>query len=153
MSYKDSYGLVVTTGRDEAVDKNGLVSVTHFGGVYQLEMTIDYDAYGVPSVDEISIRNAKIPAGSAILSADLVVKTAAKTPATTVNIGTVKLDGTVVDADGLVAAQALSQGASVGAGALINTVVAEDQYISVTPSAATDAALGGLKGKLIVTYC
>lgn len=153
MSYKDSYGLVVSTGRDEGFDKNGAVSVTHFGGVYQLEIALDFDANGVPSTEDLSLRNAKIPAGAAILGADVVVHKAAATPATTVNVGTASLDGSAIDADGLVAAGALSAGVVVGEGALINTITTEDSYISVTPSAATAAALGGLKGKIIVTYC
>lgn len=153
MAYKDSFGIIVPTGREEGRDENGLVSITHFGSVYQVEMEVDFDARGVPSTKDLTIRSAKIPAGSAILAVDLVVKNAAATPGTTVNIGTVKLNGEVVDEDGLIAAQALGQGVFVGAGAQIGKIVADDQYISVTPSAATAEALGGLKGKLFITYC
>ena len=50
------------------------------------------------------------------------------------------------------ASTALSAGVKAGEGALIGTVVAEDSYISVTPSVSTASALGGLKAILIIDY-
>jgi len=155
MSYKDAFGMDVTYGVGEAKDTHGVVDVTHFGAIKQVEMLIDFDKDGVPAATGWTIRSSKIPAGSAILRADLVVLAAAATPATTVDVGTCELDGTAIDADGLLDGVALSAGVKVGgtnSEALIGTVVAEDSYITVAPSAQTDAALGGLKAVLIVEY-
>lgn len=152
MSYKDTFGLNMTYGREEGLDKYLVASVTEFGGYHQLVAHWDFDKTGVPSADVLTIANAKIPAGSCIVYADLIVNKAAATPGTTLDVGTYKLDGTAIDADGIVAAEGLSAGYKEGAGALIGTVVAEDSYIKFTPSAATAAALGGLKATLIVEY-
>lgn len=154
MAYTDAFGMKVTYGRDEAVDKNGLVDVTHFGAIHQITQLIDFDADGVPSATDLTIRSAKIPAGSAVLDCKLVVLSAAATAATTVDVGTVELDGTAIDEDGLLDGVALSAGVKtpVASEALIGTVVAKDSYIKVAPSATTAAALGGLKAVLIVDY-
>lgn len=153
MSYKDAFGMNVTYGRDEAIDSNGLVTVNHFGARHQLVLDIDFDANGMPSASDLTIRSAKIPAGAAIVGADLVVLKAATDATVTVDVGTVELDGTAIDADGLVAAQALSAGVHTGAGALIGTVAGtEDGYVKVTPSSTAAADLKGLKALLIVDY-
>ena len=152
MAYKDAFGMLVTYGRNEAVDENGLVDVTHFGCKHEITQLIDFDANGIPTATDLTIRSSKIPAGSAVLSAKLVVLVPATAAATTVDVGTVKLDGTAIDADGLVAAQALAAGVITGAGALVGTVVAEDSYIKVTPSSTAAADLKGLKAVLIVDY-
>lgn len=154
MAYIDAFGMKVNYGREEGVDENGLVDVTHFGCVHQITQLIDFDANGMPkaTTDELTIRSSKVPAGSAVLSAKLVVLAPATAAATTVDVGTVKLDGTAIDEDGLVAAQALSAGVKEGEGALIGTVVAEDSYIKVTPSSTAAADLKGLKAVLIVDY-
>lgn len=152
MTFTDAFGMKVTYGLGEAVDLNGCVSEVTFGAIHQISVVIDFDALGVPSVSDLTIRNAKLPAGSVILDVYLSVSNAAAKPATTVDIGTVKLNGTAIDADGLAAATALSAGLKVGEGALIDTVVAEDSYIKITPSAVTAEDLGGLKAKLIIEY-
>lgn len=154
MTYKDAFGMDVTYGNGEARDANGVVDVTHFGAVKQIQQVIDFDKDGVPSTANLTIRSSKIPAGSAILNARLVVLKAAATAATTVDVGTCELDGTAIDADGLLDGVALSAGVKdpVASEALIGTVVAEDSYISVAPSATTAAALGGLYAVLIVEY-
>lgn len=153
MTYTDAFGMKVTYGIDEAKDKNGAVDVTHFGAVKQVQLNWDFDKDGVPSKTDLTIRSSKIPAGSAILDAKLVVLKAAATAATTVDVGTCKLNGTAIDADGLLDGVALSAGVKgVTAEALIGTVVNEDSYITITPSATTAAALGGLRAILIVDY-
>lgn len=152
MTFTDAFGMKVTYGLGEAVDLNGCVSEVTFGAIHQISVVIDFDALGVPSISDLTIRNAKIPAGSVVLDAYLAVANAAAQPGTTVNIGTVKLDGTAIDEDGLVAAEALSAGLKVGEGAVVDTAVAEDSYVKITPSAATAEALGGLKAKLIIEY-
>lgn len=153
MSYTDAFGMHVTYGVGEAVDKNGAVDVTHFGAVKQIQLNWNYDKEGIPSKTDLTIRSAKVPAGSAILDAKLVVLHAAATAATTVDVGTCKLNGTAIDADGLLDGVALSAGVKgVTAEALIGTVVSEDSYITVAPSASTAAALGGLVATLIIEY-
>lgn len=155
MAYTDSFGMHVTYGLGEGKDLNGAVSEVTFGAIHQLSVDLDFDALGVPSVSDLTIRSAKIPTGSAILAAYLVVTKAAATAATTVDIGTVELDGTAIDADGLIDGATLAAGVKVGGDAseaLIDTIVAKDSYIKIAPSATTAAALGGLKAKLIVEY-
>lgn len=153
MSYTDAFGMKVTYGRDEAVDENGLVTVNHFGARHQLVLDIDYDANGLPSVADLTIRSAKIPAGAAIVGADLVVLKAAADATVTVDVGTVKLDGTAIDEDGLVDGATLAAGVKAGAGALIGTVAgADDGYVKVAASSTAAADLKGLKALLIVDY-
>ena len=152
MTFNDAFGMKVTYGLGEAVDLNGCVSEVTFGAIHQISVEIDFDAMGVPSIEDLTIRSAKLPAGSVVLDAYLSVSNAAAQSSTTVSIGTVKLDGTAIDADGLVAAAALSAGLKVGEGAVVKTAVAEDSYIKIAPSAATAEALGGLKAKLIIEY-
>lgn len=155
MAYKDAFGMITEYGRDEGKDLNGSVTITHFGSVHQLEIDWDFDRDGVlkASSDDLTIRSAKVPAGAAILSAKVVVLKAAATAATTLDVGLVKLDGTAIDADGLLAAGALGAGVLTGAGALIGKINgADDGYIKLTPSAATVAALGGLKARVIIDY-
>ena len=158
MTYTDAFGMKVTYGTGEAVDKNGAVDVTHFGAIKQVQLAWNYDKDGVPSSSNLTIRSAKIPAGSAILNCRLVVLKAAATAATTVDVGAVKLNGTATaqdtDGDGLLDGVALSAGVKdpVASEALIGKVVTEDSYIKIAPSASTDAALGGLEAVLIVEY-
>lgn len=155
MAYTDAFGMSVTYGLGEGKDLNGCVSEITLGAIHQISVDIDFDKLGVPSVSDLTIRSAKIPAGSAVLSAYLVVAKAAATAATTVDIGTVELDGTAIDEDGLLDGAALSAGVKVGGDAseaLIDKIVAKDSYIKIAPSATTAAALGGLKAKLIVEY-
>lgn len=158
MTYEDAFGMKVTYGNGEARDANGVVDVTHFGAVKQIQQVIDFDKDGVPSTSDLTIRSSKIPAGSAVLNARLVVLKAAATAATTVDVGAVKLNGTATtqdpNGDGLLDGVALSAGVKdpVASEALIGKVVTEDSYISVAPSASTAAALGGLYAVLIVEY-
>lgn len=150
--YKDSFGLDVTYGLGEGKDLNGAVSEIALGAIHQLSVSLVGE--DMPSASNLTIRSAKIPAGSAILSAYLVVSSAAATAATTVDVGTVELDGTAIDEDGLLDGAELSAGVKAGGDqseALIDTIVAKDSYIKIAPSA-TGAALVGLKAKLIVEY-
>lgn len=158
MTYKDAFNMDVTYGVGEAVDKNGAVDVTHFGAIKQIQLNWNYDKDGIPSATDLTIRSSKIPAGSAILNARLVVLKAAATAATTVDVGAVKLDGTATAQDtegnGLLDGVALSAGVKdpVASEVLIGKVVTEDSYIKIAPSAQTAAALGGLYAVLIVEY-
>lgn len=153
MTYKDAFGMDVTYGVGEAVDKNGAVDVTHFGAVKQVQLNWDYDKDGIPSSLDLTIRSSKIPAGSVVIGARLVVLEAAATPATTVDVGLVELDAAAIDVDGIIASATLAGGCTPGAGALINAApLAVDGYFVITPSTTTDAALGGLKAIIIVDY-
>lgn len=152
MAYTDAFGMKVTYGRGEAVDANGVVDVTQFGAIHQVTQLIDFDKDGMPSAADLTIRSSKVPAGSAILSASLVVLKAAADATVTVDVGTVELDGTAIDEDGLVDGATLAAGVKAGAGLQISTVMAKDGYIKVTPSSTDAADLKGLKALLIVEY-
>ena len=58
-------------------------------------------------------------------------------------VGLYKKDGTAVNAVGLVAAAAKTAGAVAGAGALLNTVLADDSYISVSSDTVSATKLRG----------
>lgn len=153
MSYTDAFGMKVTYGRGEAIDLNGCVSEITLGATHQISVDVDFDKLGVPSVTDLTIRSAKLPAGCAIVGATLVVLKAAADATVTVDIGTVKLDGTAIDEDGLVDGATLAAGVKAGAGALISAIAgADDGYIKIVPSSTAAADLKGLKAKLIVEY-
>lgn len=152
MAYKDAFGMDVTYGVGEAVDKNGVVDVTHFGAIKQITQVFDYDKDGIPSALDLTIRSSKVPAGSAIVGAKLAVLKPGATTTTTLDVGLVELDSTAIDADGLVAGATCAAGLNVGAGALIGSVLSVDGYVVVTPSATTDAALKGLYAVLVIEY-
>lgn len=151
MAYTDSFKLKQPVGLGEGKDLNGCVSEVTFGAIHQISVEIRGEDMPKADADSLTIRAAKLPKGCAILSAILVVEAAAATDSTTLKAGTVKLNGTNIDDDGLVADVALSAGVKNGAGALLDTIASEDSYIKLTPSA-SGAVLEGLKAKLIVEY-
>ena len=153
MAYKDAFDMDVTYGVGEAVDKNGVVDVTHFGAIKQIQQVIDYDKDGLPSASNLTIRSSKIPADSAVVSARVAVLKEPADNTVTVKIGTVDLDGTThADDDSLVAATAMAQGVLTGAGALVGEVAGTDSYITVATSSTAAADLAGLYAVLIVEY-
>lgn len=100
------------------------------------------------TMDRFSELMAYIPAGSAVVSA-MVVPVDDFDAA--VNVGTYEKDGTVIDADGLVAAATptVATGLEEGAGAQIGDVMTEDSYIVIAPNVG-DPTAG--KARLVVTY-
>lgn len=151
MAYKDSFKLTQHVGLGEGKDLNGCVSEVTLGALHQLSVEIRGEDMPKADAEALTIRAAKVPAGSAILSAIVVVEKPAHTAGSTMTIGTVELDGTDIDADGLVASANMSAGVKNGAGDLLDTVVAKDSYIKIATSANAEA-LAGLKAKLIVEY-
>lgn len=142
MSYVDDFGLKQSYGFLEAKESSALNKY----GIKQIVV----DVSGLVATASQKFEGAFIPKGSVIKGAYLVVSKAGTTPATTVDLGTCKADGTAIDADGLVDGATLAAGGKVGAGALVNAQVAEDSYICGLVSAAAGAA--GLEGALIIDY-
>lgn len=119
------------------------------------QLVVDFD--GVDLVDAtptIDRSAARLPAGAYVISATVLVETTFVGATATLDIGTFKAsDGTALDIDGFVAAQAvagLTAGADIaGAGAQIGTIIAEDTY--VLPTYNTAAFTAG-KARVVVEY-
>lgn len=148
MAYTDDFGIRATYGLD-ATGKGELAKESGAQNKYAIKQIVA-DVSGITSQSAQQLLGAFIPKGSIILRAYLAVTKAGATPATTIDIGTCKLDGTTVDADGLVDGATLAAGGNVGAGAQINKQVAEDEAITVLVTASAGAA--GMEGKLIIDY-
>lgn len=148
MSYTDDFGLSHAYGLGE--DGKGERSKEVASQGTSAKKQIVADVSGITSTSAVKLAGAFIPKGSVVLGAYLAITKAGTTPATTIDIGTCKLDGTTVDADGLVDGATLAAGGNVGAGAQINKQVEEDEAITVLVSAAAGAV--GMEGKLIVDY-
>lgn len=94
-----------------------------------------------------------LPAGAIVKSAIMTVTTAFTGATATLDIGTAKVDGTVIDEDGFIAAATVASMATVGAtitgaGALINTALTFDSVLVVDYDT---AAFTAGRGKLVVT--
>ena len=148
MAYTDDFGLRAVYGLG-ADGKSELPNESGAQNKYAVKQLV-VDVSGVVSTSALQMKGAFLPKGSIILSAYLAVTKAATAGATTVDIGTCKLDGTTVDSDDLVDGATLAAGGKVGAGAQINAQVAFDEAITVLVSAADGAA--GMEGKLIIDY-
>lgn len=123
--------------------------------VYKQEVTFKYDDLPSAALDEL---NSRIVAGARVLSMVLKVHEAftSTSTLTTMSIGLEQPDGTVIDADGLLAATAVdanfTAGAYVdGAGALVGagSGLANDGIVVCTTSAA-DLLTG--EATLVVEY-
>lgn len=148
MAYTDDFGIRAVYGLD-ADGKGELSKESGAQNKYAIKQIVA-DVSGIVSTTAQQLQGAFIPKGSIILRAYLAVTKAATTAATTIDIGTCQLDGTTVDADGLVDGATLAAQGNVGAGAQINKQVAYDEAITVLVSAAAGAA--GMEGKLIIDY-
>lgn len=148
MSYTDDFGLRAVYGLG-ADGKGELAKEVGAQNKYAIKQIVA-DVSGITSTSALQLKGAFIPKGSIILRAYLAITKAADTAATTTDIGTCQLDGTTVDADGLVDGATLAAQGNVGAGAQINKQVAYDEAITVLVSSAAGAA--GFEGKLIVDY-
>lgn len=112
------------------------------GPVKSMKMYVDYS--DLPKVGEAhTSKDFYIPAGAYIVSASYVSEVDFDNA---VEFGTSQKDGTAIDQDGLIATGTTT---AEGAGAQINTVVAEDAYLVVTET--TTAPTTG-NGKLFVEY-
>ena len=148
MAYIDDFGIRAVYGLD-ADGKGEMPSESGAQNKYAIKQIVA-DVSGIVSTTAQQLKGAFLPEGSIIVRAYLAVTKAADTAATTIDIGTCKLDGTTVDADGLVDGATLAAQGNVGAGAQINKQVAYDEAITVLVSSAAGAA--GMEGKLIVDY-
>ena len=148
MAYTDDFGIRAVYGLG-ADGKGELAKEVGAQNKYAIKQIVA-DVSGITSTSALQLKGAFIPKGSIILRAYLAITKAADTAATTTDIGTCQLDGTTVDADGLVDGATLAAQGNVGAGAQINKQVAYDEAITVLVSSAAGAA--GFEGKLIVDY-
>lgn len=148
MAYTDDFGIRAVYGLGSD-GKGELAKEVGAQNKYAIKQIV-VDVSGVVSTTAQQMQGAFLPKGSIVLSAYLAVTKAGATAATTVDIGTCKLDGTTIDADGLVDGATLAAGGKVGAGAQINAQMAEDEAITVLVSAAAGAA--GMEGKLFIDY-
>lgn len=117
------------------------------GNVKELQMYVDASV-DLPSVGEAhTTKDMAIPAGAAVVSARFIGDV---TFDQAVEFGTSQLDGTAIDQDGLIATGTpAADTVTDGAGAVIDTVVAEDSYLVVT---ATTVSPTVGAGTLIVEY-
>ena len=148
MAYTDDFGIRAVYGLD-ADGKGEIAKEVGSQNKYAIKQIVA-DVSGITSTSAVQLAGAFIPKGSIILRAYLAVTKAGDTAATTTDIGTCQLDGTTVDADGLVDGATLAAQGNVGAGAQINKQVAYDEAITVLVSAAAGAA--GWEGKLYIDY-
>ena len=154
--YVGDFGVERFTGVAEAGNKNETSAILRFGAVHQIVCPVKVvDGVLTPAQNLTAGFGrgiAKVPAGSALFDAYVVVKGAAKTGAT-LDVGLAEKDGTAIDADGLVdGADATVKGISTGAGALIDTVIAEDGYVVVAAATGTAADFVDADITIIVEY-
>ena len=155
MSYTNSDGLYVLTNGDQGTV---LTQGTTAGSNRQV-MVLDYTLTGLGTTfgsSNINPQNPFIPAGSVILSATIVMTTAATSGGSaTLTIGTYNSAGTAIDADGIdatVAVAALGASATVrcdGAHLTTDGYLTANAYIGAIY--ATAAFTAGV-AKVIIEY-
>ena len=141
---------------NEAGNKNETSAILRSGAVHQIVCPVKVVDGVLTPVANLTTGFgrgiAKVPAGSALFDAYVVVKGTAKSGAT-LDVGLAEKDGTPIDADGLVDGAAVdAKGISTGAGALIDTVIAEDGYVVVDAATGTDADFVDADITIIVEY-
>lgn len=120
-------------------------------------MQIDFRYDDLPSNSTTDEGILKIPKGSFLVSARLIVLEAFVSGGlTTVDVGLVQTDGTAIDADGLFAALAKASidavgKVAVGAGALVGAVSSLTVDAQVKVAVATGPFTAG-RGRLLVEY-
>lgn len=152
--WTNSDGLEVRfTGPEAGPTGAGLSTL---GAVKNLVVDFDFATAITAAADA---HEAFIPAGSYILSATLIVTTAATSGGTaTLTIGLAQKDGTVIDADGIDATIALADLAAAKVvkcdGALaggVASIGANNAYVYTTPTTAGNAFTAG-RGRLVIEY-
>ena len=125
------------------------------GNTFTKTITLDFNGVGLADTAPVIDRSqARLPKGAYVKSATLLVETTFTGDTATLDVGTFKAsDGTELDMNGLIAAEAVAglvAGADfAGAGAQIGTIIAQDSYI--VPTYNTAAFTAG-KGRVIVEY-
>lgn len=118
----------------------------------QADFTTDRDNDG--TVDGFNIGDTYIPDQAHIISANVYMTDTAAAGGTSVQFGTYQVNGTAIDADGLVTASngaTANLGANVdltGTGALVGTAVTQKSYIA----ALTAGTFTGGVGALVIRY-
>lgn len=154
--YKNADGVRIKFGTDQAeVSREG--SPCQSGSLKTVEIDLvssDMGAFGLNQFVN-KVPTVVLPAGMLLKSAVLTIVEPfdSAADALTLDIGTAGQDGTVIDADGIIAAEAQASLDTVGefvdaAGALIGTILAADSYLTVRANVAT--ATAG-KAKLLIT--
>ena len=154
--YVGDFGVERFTGAAEAGNKNETSAILRFGAVHQIVCPVKVIDGVLTPVANLTTGFgrgiAKVPAGSALFDAYVVVKGAAKTGAT-LDVGLVDKAGVAIDADGLVdGADVTVKGISTGTGALIDTVIAKDGYVAVVAATGTAADFVDADITIIVEY-
>ena len=151
--WTNSDGLEVRFVNPEA----GATGAELVGGAIK-EMVVDFD-FATAITAEADGHESFIPAGSYILSATLIVTTAATSAGTaTLTVGLAQKDGTVIDADGIDATIAL---AAIGATKVVKcdgvlaggtaSIGSANGYVYTTPTTGGDVFTAG-RGKLVIEY-
>lgn len=138
MSYTNADGLRVITDVDQGLPK---FQGTSSGAMHQT-LVVDIPAFTAIKTTfgavDIDVMNPVIPANSLILSATLVMTTAATSGgAATLDIGTYNAAGTAIQATGIDAAVALGAIDAIG-----ETVRCDGVHLGVTGLVAADAYIG-----------
>lgn len=138
--YKGDFGVERFTGVAEAGNKNEASAILRYGVVHQIVCpvkVVDGVLTPVANLTEGFGRGtAKVPAGSALFDAYLVVKGAAKAGTLTVNLA--KKDGSGNLGALFEAASATATGIKTSESDLLDTVLAEDGFIAVEGGNAAD---------------
>lgn len=132
---------------DNALANKG-ASVADDGSKQEYVLEYVVDVTDLPAQSEVDPSVQTIPAGSVVKRVDLFVKETLS-GGTDIDVGLNQPDGTVIDADGLVAAfTGTAVGAyAKGAGALIDTALAADAQLDVT----TDRTAGAFTLRVYYT--
>jgi hypothetical protein len=134
-------GLKVPFGTTDGVQSEG--GTVHTKGMKK-ELRLDLDFSNLPrSGTAVEGDNMGLPAGAAILSAELVTTDSFSGAIT---IGTMDVDGAVISAAGIIASATPLIDTVLTGGALMNTVTLVDAYIAVAGAATSGEA------ELVVTY-
>jgi hypothetical protein len=153
--WKNNDGLRVRFGTDQA-DAAREGSPCQSGSTKKMEIDIVYSDMAAFGLNQFvnKVPTAVMPAGMLLKSAVLTVVEPFDSAgdALTLDIGTANQDGTVVDADGIDVAVAQASIDAIGEtvtcdGALIGTILASDQYLTLRANVAT--ATAG-KAKLLI---
>lgn len=156
MSYTNSDGLRVLTGKDQGTEKTQGTSAGSMTQTLVVDLTLTSLGTTFTSTN-IDVNNPFIPAGSLIKRADLVMTTAATSGGSaTLTIGTYNSAGTAIVAAGIDSAIALTAIDAIGEtvrcdGTHTTTAgyIAENAYIGAIY--ATSAFTAGV-GKLYIEY-
>lgn len=147
MSYTNADGLRVLTGSDQGAIKYQGTAATGMRQVLVVDLP-DFTAIGSSfGSSNIDVQNPYIPAGSVILSATLLIQTAATSGGSaTLTIGTYNAAGTAIDADGIDATIALT--AIDGDG---DTVRCDGAHLTVGGYVSANAYIGAIYGTAAFT--